>query len=63
MAAGKKYQVRSFRLGGEIHYWMYDRFSLSELLKEVGFSDIRIKSPDSSDIQNYSKLTGLQIRY
>lgn len=28
-----------FRLGGEIHYWMYDRYSLKKLLLQCGFKD------------------------
>ena len=52
---GKKYRVGSFRLGGEIHYWMYDRFSLSELLKEVGFKEIKVKTAYTSDIMNWKK--------
>lgn len=52
---GEKYRVGSFRLGGEIHYWMYDRFSLSELLKEVGFKDVKVKTAYTSDILNWEK--------
>lgn len=52
---GKKYRTGSFRHGGEIHYWMYDRFSLSELLKEVGFKEIKVKTAYTSDILNWEK--------
>ena len=31
--------IGKFRLGGEIHQWMYDKYSLAVLLKESGFSD------------------------
>ena len=31
-------EVGRFRQSGEVHKWMYDRFSLKELLQEVGFS-------------------------
>jgi hypothetical protein len=41
-------------LGGEIHLWMYDRFSLARLLKDVGFRDIKIKNAFDSDIPNWS---------
>ena len=51
---GEKYRVGSFRLGGEVHYWMYDRYSLTRLLKSVGFKDIQIKSPQTSDIPNFN---------
>lgn len=30
-------RIGAFRLGGEVHMWMYDRFSLSRLLAEAGF--------------------------
>jgi predicted SAM-dependent methyltransferase len=30
-----------FRTSGECHRWMYDRFSLKQLLEQCGFSDIR----------------------
>ena len=52
---GEKYRVGQFRLGGEIHYWMYDQFSLGELLKEIGFKDIKVQSAHSSKISDWSK--------
>lgn len=33
--------IGKFRLGGEVHQWMYDRFSLARLLRRTGFEDIR----------------------
>ena len=33
-------EIGKFRLGGEIHYWMYDRYSLQKLLKSCGFDRI-----------------------
>jgi predicted SAM-dependent methyltransferase len=50
---GEKYMIGDFRLGGEIHLWMYDRYSLSRLLKEVGFRDIKVKNAFESDIPNW----------
>lgn len=52
---GNKYRVGNFRLSGEIHYWMYDKFSLGELLKSVGFQEIKVKSPNTSDILNWNE--------
>ena len=43
-------QVGRFRQAGEIHYWMYDRFSLSKLLMHLGF-----KSPSDSDVPDWGK--------
>ena len=48
-------KIGSFRLGGEVHMWMYDRFSLSRLLREVGFEDIEVKTPHESNIPNWDK--------
>jgi predicted SAM-dependent methyltransferase len=33
----KYHNLGEFRLQGEIHQWMYDRYSLSKLLQQVGF--------------------------
>lgn len=33
-------QIGRFRLGGEIHQWMYDRYSLTGLLTKSGFEQI-----------------------
>lgn len=49
----KALKIGQFRLGGEIHQWMYDRYSLSELLSQVGFSDIKVCSAFESEIQNW----------
>lgn len=48
-------QVGRFRQGGEIHYWMYDRFSLSKLLMHLGFRGPCVKSPFDSDIPDWGK--------
>lgn len=46
-------KIGQFRLGGEIHQWMYDRYSLSELLKEIGFTDVKICNAFESGIKNW----------
>lgn len=43
-----------FRETGEIHYWMYDRFSLSRLLQLADFKRVSIKTPYDSDIPNWN---------
>lgn len=48
-------RIGQFRLGGEIHQWMYDRYSLSELLKEKGFGDIKICTAFKSEIVKWEK--------
>ena len=40
---------------GETHQWMYDRFNLSCILKENGFRDIKQKSFDCSQIDNWKQ--------
>lgn len=50
---GKKYKLGDYRMGGEIHLWMYDRYSLQRLLKSVGFREIRIVSAKKSSISNW----------
>jgi len=47
--------IGAFRLGGEIHQWMYDRYSLSRLLKECGFVNISIKNPVESNIPKWNE--------
>jgi predicted SAM-dependent methyltransferase len=36
----KSYQIGTFRQSGEIHQWMYDRYSLSLLLKKCNFDNV-----------------------
>lgn len=38
---------------GEVHKWMYDSYSLKELLKKSGFGDIEIKKCNQSQIHNW----------
>jgi predicted SAM-dependent methyltransferase len=51
----KEKQIGKFRLSGEVHMWMYDKFSLSRLLKQAGFKDIEVKSPFESQIPEWDK--------
>lgn len=43
-----------FRNSGEIHRWMYDRFSLRRLLEQAGFVDIRVCRADESRIPDFN---------
>jgi predicted SAM-dependent methyltransferase len=47
-------QEAVFRQSGEVHRWMYDRVSLSTLLKTAGFGDIQACSATRSSIPNFS---------
>jgi predicted SAM-dependent methyltransferase len=54
---GKEYELLElgrFRKNGEPHLWMYDRYSLSRLLKEIGFREIRVFSPTDSFISDWA---------
>jgi len=50
----KQISIGKFRLGGEVHQWMYDRFSLSKLLSEVGFIEIEIKDAFTSKVPSWN---------
>lgn len=42
-----------FRHSGEVHRWMYDKFSLGRLMNNAGFAEIRVVSPLESSIPNF----------
>lgn len=48
-------RIGTFRLGGEIHMWMYDQSSLSRILSEAGFEKITIKTAHESSIPEWQK--------
>lgn len=47
-------KIAKFRNSGEIHQWMYDRYSLTELLKDTMFVNIEVKSATESKIKDWS---------
>lgn len=47
-------QIGKFRLSGEIHQWMYDRYSLKVLLTCAGFQNIRLCKANESAIPNFN---------
>jgi predicted SAM-dependent methyltransferase len=49
------FQEGLFRNSGEIHLWMYDRFSLRRLLEEAGFVEVQLCSASQSRILNFSR--------
>lgn len=54
---GREYsalKIGRFRQGGEVHQWMYDRYSLSLLLKEAGFTSIVQRTASESYLPNWS---------
>ncbi len=47
-------KIGEFRLSGEIHEWMYDRYSLGRLLLESGFRNVKVCNADESQISNFN---------
>lgn len=45
--------VGHFRIGGEVHQWMYDRVSLAKMLNTAGFVEIRSCKASESSIQGW----------
>ena len=43
-----------FLQSGELHRWMYDRYSLSLILKKQGFEEIAVCQADQSRIPNFT---------
>lgn len=49
----KAVSIGNFRLRGEIHQWMYDRYSLSELLSSQGGHQIKVMDAYTSFMENW----------
>ena len=47
-------KIGEFRLSGEIHQWMYDRYSLGVLLRQVGFKDVKVRLANESQIPKFN---------
>jgi len=43
-----------FHLSGETHRWMYDRFSLRQLLEQAGFEQVRVCTAFESQISSFA---------
>jgi predicted SAM-dependent methyltransferase len=44
-----------FRQSGEVHRWMYDRYSLGKLLNECGFIDAKVRAANESLIPDFNR--------
>jgi predicted SAM-dependent methyltransferase len=59
IVAGRKnaraFAIGRFRLSGEVHHWMYDRFSLARALTAAGFCDPAIRSAEESAIPDWNR--------
>lgn len=47
-------KIGHFRLGGQVHQWMYDRYSLAQLMLAAGFREPTVCSATESQIPNWS---------
>jgi predicted SAM-dependent methyltransferase len=47
-------EIGRFRRAGEVHHWMYDRYSLARLLVAAGFPNPVVQSATSSQIPNWA---------
>ncbi|MGI8584333.1 MAG: class I SAM-dependent methyltransferase [Chitinophagaceae bacterium] len=56
----KALEIGRFRIGGEVHCWMYDNFSLGRLLKQTGFHNIKKVTASESDIPGWNNY-GLEL--
>jgi len=58
LAAGARgrraFQTGAFRESGEVHLWMYDRYSLRRLMIRAGFANVILRSADESAIPNFN---------
>ena len=51
----------NFSKSGEIHKWMYDRYSLQKILVNHGFVNVKIKSAFESEIIGWEKFCNLDV--
>lgn len=54
-------KVGNFRNSGEIHKWMYDSYSLKELLENIGFREVKIVDGFKSGLENWDDFKFLDI--
>jgi hypothetical protein len=47
-------RIGQFRLAGEVHQWMYDRYSLAKLMSDVGFKNPLAQTATSSRIAGWT---------
>lgn len=50
----QSFRISKFRLSGEVHQWMYDRYSLSRLLSQCGFKNGKVCHADESGIPKWT---------
>ncbi|EAZ88809.1 glycosyltransferase, partial [Crocosphaera chwakensis] len=50
-------KVGKFRLSGEVHQWMYDRYSLERILRKTGFTDVKVCQANESRIPEFERFS------
>lgn len=53
-SAAKAFDEGLLRNSGEIHHWMYDRYSLERSLRRAGFSEVQVTRATESRIPNFA---------
>jgi predicted SAM-dependent methyltransferase len=48
-------EIGKFRLTGEVHQWMFDKYSMTNLLKAMGGDKIEIRNANTSYIRNWTE--------
>ncbi len=51
----KALKIGKFRRQGEVHLWMYDTYSLAQLLRSAGFRNPQRRQPNESQIPNWKE--------
>lgn len=51
----KDIEIMGFRKQGEIHQWMYDRYSLGKLMEEIGLKNISVMNAFTSNIKDWNE--------
>ena len=54
-AAATPEKIGQYRTSGEVHLWMYDRYSLGRLLAAAGFGGITTQAPAASFIPGFER--------
>lgn len=54
--AARTFAIGRMRSSGEVHQWMYDRYSLRELLESVGFREVVQMNANESHIPDWVRL-------
>lgn len=54
-------ELARFRRGGEVHQWMYDSYSLGQILKNAGFKEVKKVDAFNSSIKDWTENQWLDV--